>query len=94
MPMGNLNWELALSVTVALGAWTASVFGFGNWLSRRFDRLGEKITDAKDVLSDKIAAHEKLDDTRFEELKLRTMRLQMKMGDFDPGAQIERLSNQ
>lgn len=86
-----MSWDMMVAAAMALGAWTASVFGFGNWLSRRFDRLGEKITDAKEVLIGRIAAHEKLDDTRFEELKMRALRLQMKIGDFDPAGQIDKL---
>lgn len=47
------------------------------WLASRFNRVYERIAVVKEVLSDKIDAHEKLDFERFEAQKLATMRLEM-----------------
>lgn len=81
------QFEFVQVVGIVSGVMT--VAGLGWWLSGRFakltsqirdtsDDLKDRISEAKESLETKFAAHEKLDDTRFNQLDLKILTFELR----------------
>ena len=72
--------ELFTAIVTAASAFfgaMASVAFLGFWLATRFNNVYTKIHDSANIVIEKIGAHEKLDDERFNRVDLAIMRIEL-----------------